>query len=140
MNDRYRSKKVSQRQSSPTFRKSELGRGNAGVFAVLVVAIVFIGILTAWYQLGTVQSVTFTVQDKTIKVTNDGEGNSESKYMIYTSSGVFENTDALFHGKWRSSDIYGQLRRKRQYTCKVYGWRIGFLSMYQNIIKCHSGQ
>lgn len=64
----------------------------------------------------------------------------ESKYLVFGedangTSLVFENTDSLFHGKWNSSNIQGQLKEGNTYTIKVYGYRIPILSMYENIIE-----
>lgn len=66
--------------------------------------------------------------------------NSESsKYLIYAEDEqgelvVFENTDNLFRFKFDSSNIYGELKVGHTYKMTVVGYRVPFLSMYQNII------
>ena len=76
------------------------------------------------------QYVEFTVQEKTVKNTEES-----SYYLIYSEEGeVFKNVDGLFHGKFNSSDIYGQLKVGHKYHAKVYGWRMPFWSAYRNII------
>ncbi|MDE6733801.1 MAG: hypothetical protein K2J77_13120 [Oscillospiraceae bacterium] len=81
---------------------------------------------------------TITVTDKE-RVFAGGEG-GESKYLVFgdDTNGnalVFENTDTFIRGKWNSSNIQGQLKIGGTYTITVVGYRIPFLSSYQNIIK-----
>lgn len=61
------------------------------------------------------------------------------KYLIMTKIGseirVFENTDFVPTFKFNSSDIYAQLEVGKCYKIKTVGWRIHFLSTYENIIK-----
>lgn len=81
---------------------------------------------------------TVTVTDKDRVVINTEDGTS-SKYLIYTedSTGqvrVFENTDNLFRFKWNSSDIQASLKIGETYTVEVVGYRVPFLSWYENII------
>jgi hypothetical protein len=106
------------------------------VFFVGFVAIVLILSVIGFYQLGTVGSVIFKVTDKNIKTSSDGDGNVSSKYLIFTDKGVFENTDAVFHAKWNSSDVYSQLSVGKSFKCKVYGFRVPLLSWYKNIVSC----
>lgn len=73
---------------------------------------------------------TATVTDKGIKRADDTD-----KYLIYTDIGTFENTDELLCGKFNSSDIYGRIRVGDTYEFTVIGFRIPFLSAYQNIIE-----
>lgn len=95
------------------------------IFAVLLVPL-------SAYQLGTKETVTVTVTGKE-RVTS-GSGDSLShKYLVFTEHETFQNTDALFHWKYNSSDIQGKLRDGEVYRFEVYGWRIPFFSMYRNI-------
>lgn len=75
-----------------------------------------------------------TVTDK--ERINDGDS---SKYLVYADSEdgeslVFENTDSLFHGKFNSSNVQGKLKEGKTYELTVAGFRIPFLSSYQNIV------
>lgn len=79
------------------------------------------------------EQIVFTVEDKERIVNNTSEGTS-SKYLIFTDKGVFENTDTLFYWKWDSSDLYGQIQEGKTYNAKVYGLRVGFFSLYKNIV------
>lgn len=67
---------------------------------------------------------------------------SEGKdtYLVFTwlDNGkvrVFKNTDSLIEFKFNSSDFQAKLELNKRYKFKVYGWRIPFLSKYENIIK-----
>jgi len=72
--------------------------------------------------------------NKTERVTNtDSDGNSESKYMVYTDKGTFVIEDDLFRGNFTSSDWYGFLKEGDCYSFQASGYRSGFLSEYQNI-------
>lgn len=99
-----------------------------GMLALLIV--IAIGYPIMYYQ--TSEIVTIKVTDKERIVESDGE-NTTSKYLIFTETETFENTDLLFEGKFNSSDIQSKLSKGKEYRVKVYGWRIPFLSMYRNI-------
>ncbi len=82
---------------------------------------------------------TITITDKERIYTEDGNSSS-SKYLIFGddqngNSLVFENTDCFIRGKWNSSNIQGQLKNNNTYKITVIGYRVPFLSWYQNIIK-----
>ena len=104
----------------------------------LVIAVFLGGIVytVAWY--GTEEEITITVTDKERIVEASGSGEDatvSSKYLVFTDKETFENTDALFLGKFNSSDIQGRLHKDSTYTVVVYGWRIPFLSSYRNIVE-----
>lgn len=61
--------------------------------------------------------------------------NESSKYLIFTETETFENTDTLLFTKFNSSDLYGKLIVGRIYKLRVYGFRIPLFSMYRNIIE-----
>jgi len=98
-----------------------------GMF-ILVAMVIIIGVMSivAYHQSS---EITITVTDKAIERDSDG-----SKYLIYTDTEVYENTDNLFYGKFRSSNLYNDLKIDSTYTVRVIGWRVPFLSMYENII------
>ncbi len=85
------------------------------------------------------EEVTITIKDKERVVTGSGEEMS-SKYLIYSETEVFENTDSWLYFKFNSSDVYGGLQYEKTYTVKVAGWRSPFLSMYRNIISIEEAQ
>lgn len=102
---------------------------------IAIIAFMFIGVITytvAYYS--SIETVEITVTDKERITTGSGESMS-SKYLIFTEDEVFENEDALFLGKWNSSDVQGQLKIGETYTVRVIGWRLPFLSTYRNIVE-----
>lgn len=107
--------------------------GNVIVGAFVVFALLA-GVVTM-AQYGTKETVTATVTGKERVTSSDGNGNVKSKYLIFTETETFENTDALFAGKFNSSDFYGKIREGQ--TCKftVIGWRMPVFSTYRNIIE-----
>lgn len=113
-------------------------RGDACIIAmavflgILIVGLVGLIAFGATIPLTTQETVTVKITEK--ERIHDGD---EDKYLIWTEGEVFENTDSLVLGKFNSSDIYGKIQENETYECKVYGWRIPFLSMYRNIIDCN---
>jgi len=82
-------------------------------------------------------TLTGTVTEKTVKRMDKDSGD---KYLVFVKlddgrSAVFENTDSLIEGKFRSADLYGSLKVGKRYRFHVYGWRNGCLSWYKNIKK-----
>jgi len=73
-----------------------------------------------------------------------GSGGDSSKYLVFGKlqngqTRVFENTDStlecFFGGcKWNSSDYQGKIEVGKTYNIDTYGWRLGFLSWYENIV------
>ena len=79
----------------------------------------------------TQDNVVFTVE-KAERVTNiNGEG---SRYLVFTKTETFENTDRLVILKFNSSDIHGSIKANQSYQAKVVGLRVPFLSWYRNIV------
>ena len=99
------------------------------IFVLFVVAIS----CSVLYSYCTADIINITVTDKERVVTTNGESVT-SKYLVFTETETFENTDSLAYFKWDSSDVQGQLKVGKTYRVKVYGWRIPFLSVYRNIV------
>jgi len=107
-------------------------KGQVGILVViLVVAFCIFGL---GFPLFTQKDVQITVT-KTDRIVESNGENVHSKYIVYTETESFENTDSLAFGKFNSSDLQGQLLPGKTYVVKVYGWRIPFLSQYRNIVK-----
>lgn len=102
-----------------------------GVVLIFLLGGVFINFATR-------DQVTITVTDKQTKLRCDGadHSNCHDEYLIFTSRGVYKNTDNLLFLKFNSSDLYGQLIEGRTYRCEINGLRIPLLSTYKNLIKC----
>ncbi|MCR9040818.1 hypothetical protein QRX25_14855 [Bacillus sp. L381] len=74
------------------------------------------------------------VTDKETKTSGDS-----SKYLIFGdddkgNAKVFENTDAIFARKFNSSDLYAEIEIGKTYEFKTIGFRIPFMSSYENIM------
>jgi len=104
-------------------------------FVILIVMVVLVLGSTFGYQYGTAREVTITITDKERIVKSDGDGNMDSYYLVFTEDEAYKNEDALFYGKFKSSSLHAKLKVGETYKVKVYGWRVGFLSMYPNIVK-----
>ena len=109
-------------------------------FVVVMIAIMLVSLIgqEAIFNFNDTE-YTITVTDKERIYTGSGN-NSSSKYLVFgdddnRNSLVFENTDCFIRGKWNSSNIQGQLKVGNTYKITVIGYRVPFLSWYQNIIK-----
>ena len=103
------------------------------IFGLVIVALVLsIGYNAA--LLSNQQTVTASVTDKE-RIVEMSEGTSASYYLIYTDKGTYKLEDNLFYGNFRSSDWYGKIKRDSTYTFDLIGYRIGFSSTYQEIVK-----
>lgn len=106
---------------------------------IVLIVLFLLGITlyeVTWY--GTREEVTITVTDKERITESHGSGESltvDSKFLVYTESETFENTDVTLLGKWNSSDVQGHLKIGDTYTVIVYGWRMPFWSSYRNIVE-----
>lgn len=80
--------------------------------------------------------VTFKVTDRERVCSGSNNGSSSCKYLIWTTKGVFKDTDSLVNGKFSSSDLYGMLQPGKTFTCTYYGWRLRFFSEYPNLTSC----
>ena len=103
--------------------------------------IIAVILVLLWFTLGmsivkvsNEQTYTVTVQSKEVK--NDARS---SKYLVFTTdtetgeSRVFEVTDSLWKGRFNSADVYNMILPEHIYTFTTGGYRVPFLSWYQNI-------
>ena len=103
-------------------------------FIIIIVVLAIAVIVSVFTSFNDTEYVV-TVTDKERVV--DGESSS---YLVFTEDEqgnvmVFENTDNLLRWKFDSSNIQGQLKVGNTYRITVVGYRVPFLSMYQNIIE-----
>jgi hypothetical protein len=106
----------------------------------IIMWIIFAFTLMIWpilsYHISTNHhQVTFTV-NKSERVTD--RGGESARYLIYTNNGVYENTDSLWNLKFNSSDLYNYIQPGTTYTCDAVGYRVPFLSWYENLVTCES--
>lgn len=97
------------------------------IFALFVFVLIGLSIFLSY---SSVDKVTITIKDKE-RIQDRGD----SKYLIFTTNEVFENTDTLLFMKFDSSDIYNKFEVGKTYKVKVNWYRIPFLSTYRNILE-----
>ncbi|MBI2668156.1 DUF1523 family protein [Candidatus Woesearchaeota archaeon] len=58
------------------------------------------------------------------------------KYLVFTDAEVFENTDAWYRLKFRTSNLQAELMKLKGKCVEIdkYGWRIPAFSVYENIV------
>ncbi len=62
------------------------------------------------------------------------DSDQNCRYLVFTKSEVFENTDSVIFLKFNSSDFHANLEPNKTYELNVAGWRNPFFSMYRNIL------
>lgn len=105
----------------------------ASPLIIIVALITLLATSPAWIHFGTLETVSVVVQDKE-RITTGVGGNIESKYLIFTDTETFENTDSWLALKFNSSDVYGKLEKGQKCNITVTGFRIPFFSSYRNIL------
>ncbi len=98
------------------------------IIACIVCIVLFIIIIPIAYRCSS------EIKEITVKDKERIDDDDDSKYLIFTEQGVFENTDSIMFFKWNSSDVYNQIEVGATYKVKVAGWRVPFLSWYENVI------
>lgn len=96
-----------------------------GFMAVCIAIIVAVIGVNLYSTYGTMKTVP-------IEVTRSERIND--RYLVFTNTETFENTDSWAHLKFNSSDIYARLDAGQKCNVRVNGFRIPFLSKYRNII------
>lgn len=116
--------------------RSSSSSGEGPILIGLILFLVFgVGGCNAMIALGTTETVTADITSVERVTTGSGDSIS-SKYLVYTNTETFKNSDTMWHGKWNSSDLHGKLKSAPgRYKLFVYGWRLPFFSTYRNIIK-----
>lgn len=100
-------------------------------FMVLVFLAVIIIPLTVGGILTTATQQNCVVTEKSIAV-SDGQ----SQYRVHTENcGTFSIEDSLIDVRFDTADLYGTITEGETYDFTARGKRIGFLSMFPNIIE-----
>ena len=108
--------------------------------AIIVLSVIFLLIIlmSSIYAYYTKRTVQFTVKEKgtlTHGYTSDGDGRTWTDFMIYSKDNrAFKNVNCLWYWKWRSPELQSKLKIGKKYTATIYGWRVGALGWYHNII------
>lgn len=81
------------------------------------------------------QSKTITVSDKYTSTNSCGKNSTCTVKRIETSEGeVFKVEDEIMFWHFDSANTYAKLQKGSTCEIKYYGWRVPFLSMFQNIV------
>lgn len=99
---------------------------------ILLTLVLTIGHAAAYKSSAT--EIEIYVKEKDRITQGSGEDIS-SKFLIYSETEVFENTDSFLFLKFNSSDFQNRLEEDSTYTVIVAGWRVPFLSQYRNIVE-----
>lgn len=102
-----------------------------GAGCLLVAGVVGAVTLLPAYSYFVSDTITTTINGTDVK-----RYSSKDKYLIFTDAGTFENTDAWYRFKFRSSDIQGQAKKLtgRKVNISRYGWRNPLSSSYPNVV------
>lgn len=100
---------------------------------MVVVIVVFLLIHIAWSFNTHSQETTVTSVDRVMSV-------DYSKWLVLGTdeSGnavVLENTDNWLRWKFNCSDLQATIQPGKTYRCEVIGYRVHFLSWYENILE-----
>lgn len=61
---------------------------------------------------------------------------NKSDARVYTKNcGTFKVADSILEGTWTSADTYASIRVGKTYDFKTRGYRVGFFSMFPNIVR-----
>ena len=128
------------RVPTPGRVRSSGHRMHSGCLGLFLLAVVVIALGAWWftsYEYGTEHHETFTVT----RLDDQSSGSSGHKYLVFGrlpdgTAKVYEDTDAIFHGKMNSSDLFAQLQVGRTYDCDLYGVRSHLFSGYQDLLSC----
>ena len=106
----------------------------AKLWAGILLCLLVIGLMPmqVWIHFSTLETVQVVVQDKE-RITS-GHNNATSKYLIFTETETFENTDSWLALKFNSSDVYGSIQKGQACSFRVTGYRSPFFSRYRNIL------
>jgi hypothetical protein len=104
------------------------------VLLILVIFVIVIGLLAFPH----LKRKDYVVTVTSLQVKRPGLKKKEI-YLVFTKLDsvtvkVFKNTDSWIEFKWNSSDIQAKLEPNKKYKLRIYGWRIPFLSKYENIV------
>ena len=94
----------------------------------IIVLVIMILLCTGCYGYMNEQKVTCTIKDKWIKRYDE-----QDIYMVSCDDEVYKIEDLFFKGKFNSSNIYANLEKGKEYKLTVTGYRMPYLSEYQNI-------
>lgn len=108
----------------------------AAAFMMVVIMIACVAIPGSLFVSGTFNDHSGKI---TVTDTERVYDSNSSKYLVFGKNEngqpvVYENTDNILRGKWDSSNLQAALEIGNTYEVQLVGYRIPFLSMYENIL------
>ena len=109
------------------------------ITVILVVVVLIVAIFCSMFTSFNDHTYVATITDKE-RVTESNDGVVDSYYLIFCKDDAgnyyeLKNEDLFIRGKFNSSSVYNQLEVGETYKFTVVGFRVGFFSWYENIIK-----
>lgn len=77
---------------------------------------------------------------QSISTNSDGKVSSKQEYWVYSDQDTYRVADSLLQWHFHSGQVYARVTEGAACDVTLQGYRIGFLSMMQNIIAvdCHA--
>ena len=105
----------------------------------MVIVVIIIVVLGNIYTSFNDHTYIATVTDKQ-RIVKNNNGDVDSYYLIFCKDDEenyyeFKNEDVFIRGKFKSSTVDNQIEVGETYKFTVVGFRVGWLSWYENIIK-----
>lgn len=107
---------------------------------LVFIVVIFLGVSVFFTAFATFNdhTVVVTITDKE-RVTKYNKENTSSYYLVFAEDSqgngvVYQNVDAPIRGKWDSSTMQANLKIGETYELTLVGYRIPFVSSYENII------
>jgi len=75
-----------------------------------------------------------------LETDNDGKSTTSYKNFVYSTDETYIVEDSFWNWHFTAGTVYARVQPNETCRVKLAGYRIGFISMYQNIIEvtCHA--
>jgi hypothetical protein len=100
-----------------------------GAFVGFFIGGIIVSIPTSYYQ------THYNERTISCKVTGKDRGGKDDGMRIYTSCGVFENTDSYWRNKHNSADLWAKVKPGETQQFHVVGWRFPLMSDFPNVLE-----
>lgn len=105
-------------------------------FAIGIGTMILALVIAVTQGCGYRQALHNSIETRTFTVGKVERGTDDKPDLVYTDVGVFSVQDSFWLWKFDTSDRYSKIQSGKTYTCKAAGWRIRFLSEWENIFDC----
>lgn len=108
-------------------------------FAASCAALALIGVGAVDYKISThIEERAFTVTGKErLSKVSGADGNTSTNIVnyVYSEDQAYTVKDSLWLGHFTSSTVYAKIQVGETCVATLSGYRVGLLSMFQNIVK-----